>query len=65
MPFAPNNALVAKCTSTILCHLRAVPLWGIALVILFLGFLRTRFIFSTTSRQPKPPTSNSNKLAAK
>jgi hypothetical protein len=35
-----SSALLAKCSSTLLCYLRAAPLWAFALLVLLLGAVR-------------------------
>ena len=55
MPVPPNPGLLAQCTTTLLCHLRSVPLWIVVVVVFVFGALRAR-LATLLDRNPRPPT---------
>jgi hypothetical protein len=38
----PPSVLLAKCTTTLVCYLRTVPLWAAAILLLLFAALRNR-----------------------
>jgi len=52
MSFSPlSGSVLAKCGSTLLCYLRAAPLWLFVILVLVGGALRQRLV----PRGPPPP----------
>jgi hypothetical protein len=40
----PQSILLAKCSTTLFCLVRAIPLWAVAIGLLLLATLRNRLV---------------------
>ncbi|KAF6818536.1 hypothetical protein CMUS01_11889 [Colletotrichum musicola] len=54
----PSPSLLAKCSSTIWCSLRNLPLWAVVLLVLLLGAIRQLVL---PSRRPTTTVADKNK----
>ena len=58
MPSPIARSVLSRCSSVLLCYARAVPLWAIALTVLFLGALRSRVAGAAVGWGAEGVTSN-------
>ena len=52
-PPTASGSVLAKCSTTLLCYLRAAPLWAFVLLIFIGGLVRQRF-FARAPSKPEP-----------